>query len=605
MKMKNKKNKKARQSIKKIFKNNLYMLAQVFRYAPDYPIIRMTRAFIDAAGGIYSVYFTKLLYDTYSRPGADMQDIFAVILPFLCFQIVDRAWSFVCYYILEPRAKNRLQFRMQEKLYRKARDMDISCYDDPEFYNAFVWAMSTADTEAIGTVDKISTFISGIVNVAGVVGIMATIEPIIMAIIAVCVTCSFMIKILGGKLKVVYQNAENPVQRRKEYSIRVFYLAEYAKELRMSNIADKVLEDYEKTLEEHTRVIYKYGKPWIALNVGSWLTIEAPMEIGITLLLIWRVMDGRISLGDYASVTNAIWQLFYTLRQVIDSISEFAVSSLFIEKYRTFIEYENKIVGGDESLPPFESLRLRGVEFSYPSNEANTLNGIDLEIKRGEKIAIVGYNGAGKTTLIKLLMRLYDPNSGSVEYNGRDIRDYRLEEYRANFGTIFQDYKVFAATVAENVLGREYCEKDSKTVFDALRRATFENKLSELPDGINSNLTREFDEEGVNLSGGEAQKIAIARAFARDCDLIIMDEPSSALDPISEYELNHSIKDNAEDKTVIFISHRLSTTRMADRIYIFEDGRIVEHGSHDELMKANGQYARMFNLQAQKYRLVK
>ncbi|MBQ4055263.1 MAG: ABC transporter ATP-binding protein, partial [Clostridia bacterium] len=419
-----KKNKKERQSIKKVFKNNLYMLAQVFRYAPDYPIIRMTRALIDAAGGIYSVYFTKLLYDTYSRPGAGMQDIFAVILPFLCFQIVDRAWSFVCYYILEPRAKNRLQFRMQEKLYRKARDMDISCYDDPEFYNAFVWAMSTADTEAIGTVDKISTFISGIVNVVGVVGIMATIEPIIMAIIAVCVTCSFTIKILGGKLKVVYQNAENPVQRRKEYSIRVFYLAEYAKELRMSNIADKVLEDYEKTLEEHTRVIYKYGKPWIGLNVGSWLTIEAPMEIGITLLLIWRVMGGRISLGDYASVTNAIWQVFYTLRQVIDSISEFAVSSLFIEKYRTFVEYENKIVGGDEPLPPFASLRLRGVEFAYPSNEENTLNGIDLEIKRGEKIAIVGYNGAGKTTLIKLLMRLYDPSSGNIEYTGRDIREF-------------------------------------------------------------------------------------------------------------------------------------------------------------------------------------
>ena len=160
---------------------------------------------------------------------------------------------------------------------------------------------------------------------------------------------------------------------------------------------------------------------------------------------------------------------------------------------------------------------------------------------------------------------------------------------------------MFAATVAENVLGGECGEKDRETVFSALRRATFEGKLDELPHGIDSNLTREFDEEGINLSGGEAQKIAIARAFARDCDLIIMDEPSSALDPISEYELNHSIKDNAEDKTVIFISHRLSTTRMADRIYMFEDGRIVEHGSHDELMKANGQYARMFDLQAEKY----
>ena len=199
-------------------------------------------------------------------------------------------------------------------------------------------------------------------------------------------------------------------------------------------------------------------------------------------------------------------------------------------------------------------------------------------------------------------MRLYDPSSGNIEYNGRDIREYKLDEYRTNFGTIFQDYKVFAATVAENVLGEEYSPEKEDTVFGALHRATFDNKLADLPNGIHTNLTREFDEEGVNLSGGEAQKVAIARAYARDCDLIIMDEPSSALDPISEYELNHSIKDNAQDKTVIFISHRLSTTRMADRIYMFEDGRIVEHGSHDELMRAGGQYARMFELQAEKYR---
>ena len=600
-----KKNKKKRQSIKRVFKNNLYMLGETLRYAPDYPVIKAVNGIVGAFMGIYWVYFTKQLYDTYSRPGADMRDILAVILPVLICQVIKNALGFVCYYILEPRAKNRLQFRMQEKLYRKARDMDISCYDDPEFYNSFVWAMSTADTEAVGVVDKITRLISGVITVVGIVGIMATVEPLIMLIIILGVICSFIIKIISGKIQVGYRDAENPVQRRKEYSIRVFYLAEYAKELRMSNIADKVLEDYERSLEEHTKVLYRFGKPWIALSVGEWLSVDAPMEIGVTLLLIWRIMGGGISLGDYASVANAIWRVFYDLRGIIESLSEFAVSSLFIDKYRTFIEYENKVVDGTEPLPAFESLRLRDVRFVYPSNEENTLNGIDLEIKRGEKIAVVGYNGAGKTTLIKLLMRLYDPSGGSVEYNGRDIREYKLDEYRANFGTIFQDYKVFAATVAENVLGGEYGEKDGETVFDALKRATFESKLADLPNGVDTNLTREFDEEGVNLSGGEAQKIAIARAFARDCDLIIMDEPSSALDPISEYELNHSIKDNAKDKTVIFISHRLSTTRMADRIYMFENGRIVEYGSHDELMRAGGQYARMFELQAQKYRLAK
>jgi len=601
-KNKQKKVRKQRQRINRVLKNNLYMLSEIMRYAPDYPVIKLLYALLTAAGSIYTVYFTKILYDTYSHPGSDMSDIFRVILPYMFFQIMSSGLNLIRHYIIEPRCKNRLQFKMQEKLYEKARNMDLSCYDDPEFYNSFVWAMSTADTEAIGVIDKISNFITGIISLVGIVGIMVSIEPIIMTIILVCIAASFLLKIIEGYIGVTYRDAENPVTRRKEYSIRVFYLAEYAKELRMSNIADKVLEDYEKTLEEYTKVIYKYGKPRVLLHIGQWLSIELPMSMGITLLLIYRVTSGAISLGDYASATMSIWNVYTQIRKTIDTLSDFAVSSLFIDKYRYFIEYENKIVGGNESLPAFESLRLRGVEFSYPSNEENTLNGIDLEINRGEKIAIVGYNGAGKSTLIKLLMRLYDPSSGSIEYNGHDIREYKLDEYRTNFGTIFQDYKVFAATIAENVLGEEYSPEKEETVFGALHRATFDNKLTDLPNGIHTNLTREFDEEGVNLSGGEAQKVAIARAFARDCDLIIMDEPSSALDPISEYELNHSIKDNAGDKTLIFISHRLSTTRMADRIYMFENGRIVEHGSHDELMQMNGKYAYMFNLQSKTFR---
>jgi len=231
-----------------------------------------------------------------------------------------------------------------------------------------------------------------------------------------------------------------------------------------------------------------------------------------------------------------------------------------------------------------------------------SLDGINLTIKRGEKIAIVGYNGAGKTTLTKLLMRLYDPTEGEILYNGRDLKDYDIPSLRARIGTVFQDYKIFAATIAENVLSDTCAEADRDTVIDALTKATFSDKLNSLEKGMDTELTKEFSEEGVNLSGGESQKVAIARIFARPYDLIIMDEPSSALDPTAEYELNHTILEYAKDKTVVFISHRLSTTRMADKILMFADGKLMESGTHDELMALNGKYAEMFRLQAEKYR---
>ena len=224
-----------------------------------------------------------------------------------------------------------------------------------------------------------------------------------------------------------------------------------------------------------------------------------------------------------------------------------------------------------------------------------------MKLRRGEKIAIVGYNGAGKSTLISLIMRFYTPDGGAVIYNGKNVSEYDIHSYRKRIGAVFQDYRIFAATVAENVLADEFTENDELRVKEALRKATFDIKLSEMKNGINTMLTHEFDENGTNLSGGAAQKIAISRIFSGDHDIIIMDEPSASLDPIAEYELNRQISDFAKDKTVIFISHRLSTTRRADRIYMLENGYITKQGNHDELMNLGGKYAEMFTAQAENY----
>jgi ATP-binding cassette subfamily B protein len=284
----------------------------------------------------------------------------------------------------------------------------------------------------------------------------------------------------------------------------------------------------------------------------------------------------------------------------MDKIVKSKEHALYADKLMAFLAYRPKIIGGGAMPETFRSLEIRGLCFSYGKEEI--LSDVNLKIERGDKIALVGYNGAGKTTLIKLIMRLYDPTEGEILYNGRNIKEYDVEAYRKRIGAVFQDYKIFAATVAENVLADEYDESKRENVLSALSKSAFTDKLASMEKGIDTELTREFSKDGAELSGGEAQKIAIARVFARPCDILVMDEPSSALDPISEYELNRSILESAEDKTVIFISHRLSTTRHADRIYMFEKGKLTEQGSHDELMEMNGNYAYMFGLQAEKYR---
>lgn len=217
------------------------------------------------------------------------------------------------------------------------------------------------------------------------------------------------------------------------------------------------------------------------------------------------------------------------------------------------------------------------------------------------KIAIVGYNGAGKTTLIKLIMRLYDPNEGEILLNGVNIKEYDVEEYRRKIGTVFQDFKIFAATVKENVL-LDFADTGSdEAVISSLEKSGFSDRLSTLSDGLSTDLTTEFEEKGVNLSGGEAQKLAVARVFYKNANLIILDEPSSALDPLAEYHLNRSMLHAAEHKSVVLISHRLSTTRLADRIYMLEQGRIIEEGTHAQLLAQNGKYAQMWRVQAGQY----
>ena len=251
----------------------------------------------------------------------------------------------------------------------------------------------------------------------------------------------------------------------------------------------------------------------------------------------------------------------------------------------------------------FESLEFRDVHFTYPGAKKPSLKGLSFKISNGETIAVVGKNGAGKTTFVKLLLRFYNPDSGVILYNGTDIREYDIASLRERLATVFQDYKVFALTVNENVLCRETeYENDEENVDNALKLAGIFERIMKMPDKKETVFTREFDEKGTGLSGGEQQKLCAARMFAKQFDLALLDEPSSALDPIAEYKMYESLIEATKDKTVIYISHRLSSAVLSDKIYVFEDGRVSECGTHEQLMADGKGYCEMFTLQASSYK---
>lgn len=588
----------------RVIRNVWYMMKYSFKYTPAYLFVTLIVGIMQGAYHLVKVLFSKYLFDAIET-GADFREILSQLVLVALFGMVSwiiEQWKVQVYV---PKATLSLHEGVQNELYRKARELDQSCYDDPEFYNDFIWAIRESDKRVMMIMDNIGSFASRTLSCFGVLGVLVTMDWVVALILVVQVCLRYWL--MNKMNRTYYQGEEeqNPINRRMSYIEREFYLADRAKELRQGEIAKHLQTVYRQAVTDKIACIRKYNGKMLKLWILDDMSYNVLASGGITGYLIIRyLLDASFSLGSFSASMTAYQNFNWMIHHVTSHLTYFNEHSLYIEKVRMFLEYEPKIKGDERNVPAFESLTVKNLDFAYPfaKEGEKVLGGINLEIKRGEKIAFVGYNGAGKTTLTKLLMRLYDSTEGEILYNGHDIKAFDPESYREHIGTVFQDFKVFAATVAENVMGGEYRADDEEKVLSALKSASFEEKLKTLPQGIHSQLTTEFCKDGVNLSGGESQKIAIARVFAKNFELVIMDEPSSALDPIAEYELNQSILNNAKDKTVIFISHRLSTTRMADRIYMFDQGKIIEAGSHDELMALNGKYAEMYRVQAKKYR---
>ena len=610
---------KNRQKLSSIIRNNALMLGKIAKYTPDYFFLMIAEGFVWGAINAAMALFNYKLLNAVDDGSSFMYAV-KIIGTMAVFYLFAYAFDKWYWGYRNPLIRRKLQLRMHEELFVKALSLDLACFDDPEFYNDFVWAMNESDTRAVAIIEDTGKLINRGVSSAAMLSLLYTIDPVIALILFLSSAVTIICNLYGNRIQFNYNKDTNELWRKKGYIDRVYHLADYAKELRTNYASELIMNDYDENMDKLIAMDRKYGIKYFLLYGLGWSAVGNITFFALILYMITRLGNGSILVGGFAASVSVIWKIRWMLTDLIERITKYPKHSLYVEKYLEFMNYEPEVKGEITDIPPFESLEFCDVSFSYefsshpkykyhdedhtpPKKEdgKNVLRHVNLKISKGEKVAIVGYNGAGKTTLIKLIMRLYDPTEGEILYNGVNIKEFDPAAYRKMIGTVFQDFKIFATTVAENVMDGEYTEDDRQTVLGALEAADFTDKLETLDNGIDTQLTREFDDNGTNLSGGEAQKIAISRVFARKYPIVIMDEPSSALDPMAEYNLNRSILRNTEGKTVIFISHRLSTTRIADKIYMFDTGNLIEEGSHSQLLEAGGKYAEMFRVQSEKY----
>lgn len=593
-----------------VLKNQIFLWKLCFKTCPLYMIYHLYDAF-RYQGVIFLEHVLGIRYvlkcAEFHEPFTKALFYIGLILFLNILQIIPDGFFI---YGWQFKYKPRLYRALKEEMFKKASEIDLYCYDDPAYYNDFVLSVSQSEAAIDRFLELLNMAMQAITVLftTGIFYIMT--DPIGIAF----VFASFILRFVVSKKlnKVNYENrlAVNPHMRKRDYVSRVFYLKDFAKELRLhpnagAQLEEEFAEANDNIIKEHKkvavkRVCFQFLKDY---GVGDFL-IDG---LYITYLVYKVAVLHTVNYSDAVILFNRTGSLRGSMSRFADLGPKAHENSMFIDKIRAFLNYEPRLKNNEGDAVPEGAgeLKLEHVTFKYSESGRKVLDDISLSVKPGEHIAIVGYNGAGKTTLIKLLMRLYDPTSGSISYHGRNITELCPNDYHKRIGVVFQDYQMFGANLAENVvmddLPKDELDTRAPQITAALTDAGFAQKLARLPDGLFTQVTTEFDKKGVDFSGGESQKVAISRAFYKKADILIMDEPSSALDPIAEYELNKAMESAAKGKTVFYISHRLSTTRDADRIIMLERGRIIEEGTHTELLARNGKYAEMWNAQAGKY----
>lgn len=594
------KNNKANKSSK--IKYILFLLNPYWKYGKGYIL---TVLLMSAVLQPLSAYITALLpqraIDAVMNDIPHTQVVF-IIVTLTLFVVFVAALEKVIKMAYTQITLVKVSNKIKNDVNQKALRTDFKYYDNPDFFVKFIFAQENYPIHAQNVVMLLPDVLRGIATVAAMAAIIASVGPVLLGITVLFVGLNALAEIPVIKPTAEYNVSLTDAWRPMEYSGRVLKTKENAAELRSSGAGLKLLNTVNAAMDNFQQVYKRYMRkiaPYYLLQ-GAISPIQASC---ILVYIIFFVVAGdKSQIGLYASLTVASTALASSLNDAASSVIQLLQCIANGEKIAEFFEAESEIEPKNKNTLPAPEvnyeIEFKNVSFGYEQSSPVFKN-FNLHIKPGQRIAIVGENGAGKSTLTKLLLRLYDADSGEILINSKDIRSYDVHSLRKNTGTVFQDIRVLAMSLRDNLT--VYNNLPDEKLCEILEKLGLSDVLERVNGNLDTMVSREFTEDGIALSGGEAQKLMLARLFTASFGLLILDEPSSALDPLAEAKLMQNVLDVSNTATTIMIAHRLSTVRNFDCIYHIENGEIIECGTHDELMSKNGKYREMFEKQGRNY----
>lgn len=601
---------------KSLLSNCGFLLKTAFSLNPRLFAVRIPLLFVNGATPFIPIFMIRLILNEIVE-GGTTESILTAVLGLALLTLAGELLAA----LLEWRNDIQMEItllKMRQHLGEAVMNMPYALTEQPKVRDFVLLAKESGDLSVI--LNSIGAIATGIFTMAGLTAVIAGLEPLIFVLVLAVVAVRLWADRRSRRLWNKWRPRYAPIMRKIGYMFQIMKGIEYGKEVRLNRLGDWIYNKTDRLGREYLGLTIKHNQDLQRNNAFSELAVLI-QEGAVYLLLAAKVIFTGMSIGDFSMYMTSVNTFSGRLRGIAGAVSELLRCGLFAKDYRYCIENGNgeksfrsmvkksDLVnepdkgidrGGEEEIRGPLTLEFKDVSFHYPQKEQMALEHVSLTLRQGESLSVVGANGAGKTTFIKLLCRLYEPTEGEILLNGINISRIPYEEYMRRLGVVFQDFKLFAFSMEENITMGMPAE--GVNVEECVEKSGLSEKLKSLSKGLSVNLTKEFDSEGVEFSGGEGQKLALARVLYKNAPVLILDEPAAALDPLAEYELYSRFHHLVKGKCAVYVSHRLSSAKFTDKIAVFRQGRIVEYGNHEELMKhEDGVYRSMFRTQAAYY----
>ena len=596
------KQEKRKQTVLSILRNNFFVLGIVWKLSKLRFLLKFLMTIVNALLPTLKIvitwYIIKAVEGGVVKSESAFESVLFYILLLIVLQIIPKVFSTWNATLIEPVLASKINLHMNEVFIDKVKIFDYRNFENPEFYDKYTRALGQVDTITHAVFNTFFEILSGLISIISLMTLIITMDWIIILFAVFGVFMNFIQSLSMSKLNYTTNVILTPKFREQNYIKRLLYIPDYAMDIKSSDLIATGKRYYKQSLQEIIRILKRYGLKVALVNTGITL-LTVISSAAMMIILFKKVWDGVYMISDFTALTGAVNQLENVLGIFLSTITGLYSNSMYIDDLKFIYQYDNGDDSKDRRIKISDNcpwkIEVRNLYFRYPNAHEYALADVSFIIRPGEKVSIVGLNGSGKTTLIKLLLGLYDPEKGQILVNDIDIKKYDKENLLKQIGVVSQDHHIYSYTMKENIA---FEDKLTDAACDILEQLNLLDKIRHFPKGFETHLSKEFYSDGINLSGGEIQKVCIARALNKECGLYIFDEPSSALDVISENNMNEVLI-NSSCKTMIFVSHRLSTVALTDRILVLEKGKLVESGNHESLLKTGGFYAKLFYQQTE------